>query len=73
MFFVLIRPLPGKRALVLGVIFLLLLLRLNVYPLLGAGWSSNRKYALLGGLRAVAQTVAYEISLGFLVVAIILT
>jgi len=56
----------------LRVFFLLMLLSLNVYPLLGAGWGSNSKYAILGGLRAAAQTISYEISLAFIVAAIIL-
>ena len=56
----------------LSVFFLLMLLSLNVYPLLGAGWGSNRKYAILGGLRAAAQTISYEIRLAFIVGAIIL-
>lgn len=52
------------------VLFFIILLRFNVYPLFGAGWASNRKYAIIGGLRAIAQTVAYEISLAFLVLSI---
>ena len=56
----------------LSVFFLLMLLSLNVYPLLGAGWGSNRKYAILGGLRAAAQTISYEIRLAFIVGAIML-
>jgi NADH-ubiquinone oxidoreductase chain 1 len=38
-----------------------------VYPLLLSGWSSNRKYALLGGLRGVAQTISYEIRLALII------
>jgi len=38
-----------------------------VYPLLLAGWSSNRKYAILGGLRGVSQTISYEISLALII------
>ena len=49
---------------------ILMLLRLNVYPLMGSGWASNRKYALLGGLRAAAQTISYEISLAFIILRI---
>nr|QVD42809.1 NADH dehydrogenase subunit 1 [Chiridota sp. SS-2021] len=45
---------------------------LSVYSLLGAGWSSNSKYALLGGLRAVAQTISYEISLGLILLSLVL-
>nr|ADA69773.1 NADH dehydrogenase subunit 1 [Eurydice pulchra] len=47
----------------LGVIYVLCCLSLGVYPTLGAGWASNSKYSLLGGLRAVAQTISYEVSL----------
>ena len=49
-----------------SVLYLLIVLRLNIYPLLLAGWSSNRKYALVGGLRGVSQTISYEIRLAFL-------
>lgn len=47
----------------LGVLFFLVCMGLNVYGLLAAGWSSNSKYALLGALRGVAQTISYEVSL----------
>lgn len=47
----------------LGLIFLYTLLRLNVYPVLLAGWISNSRYALIGGLRRVAQTISYEVRL----------
>jgi len=39
---------------------------LGLYPLLLAGWSSNRKYALIGALRGIAQTISYEIRLALL-------
>ncbi len=44
-----------------GIIFFLCLSRLRVYGTLVAGWASNSKYALLGALRAVAQTISYEV------------
>lgn len=47
----------------LGRLFIICLIRFGVYRVLGAGWSSNSKYALLGGLRAVAQTISYEVRL----------
>ena len=49
-----------------SVVFLLFCLRLTVYGLVFSGWASNSKYALLGSLRAVAQTISYEIILSFI-------
>lgn len=48
------------------LLFLLVILSLNVYPLLLRGWSSNRAYAHIGRVRGVAQTISYEISLAFI-------
>nr|YP_009917909.1 NADH dehydrogenase subunit 1 [Prionocidaris baculosa]QLM01944.1 NADH dehydrogenase subunit 1 [Prionocidaris baculosa] len=45
---------------------------LSVYSLLGSGWASNSKYSLLGAIRAVAQTISYEISLGLILLSIII-
>jgi len=50
-----------------SIILIIIIIRFGVYPLLLAGWSSNRKYALLGGLRGVSQTISYEISLALIV------
>nr|AII02237.1 NADH dehydrogenase subunit 1 [Oegoconia novimundi] len=47
----------------LGILFFFCCTSLGVYTLMVAGWSSNSNYALLGGLRAVAQTISYEVSL----------
>jgi NADH-quinone oxidoreductase subunit H len=47
-----------------GILFLLALSSLGVYGLVIAGWASFNKYALLGGLRAGAQMISYEIALG---------
>lgn len=47
----------------LGILFFICCLRIGVYGVIIAGWSSNSNYALLGGLRAVAQTISYEVSL----------
>lgn len=68
-FLVLISPACGGARLSCALICLFMLLRLNIYPLIGAGWGSGRKYASLGGLRAIAQTIAYEISLAFLCIS----
>jgi len=53
-------------------ITLLVVLRLGIYPLLISGWSSNRKYAILGSIRGVAQTISYEIRFALLVIQFIL-
>lgn len=68
-------PLPFPIAdLNLGILFLLALSSLAVYSILGSGWASNSKYALIGALRAVAQTISYEVSLGLILLnAIIFT
>lgn len=47
----------------IGVIFILAIGAVNVLPVVGAGWASNNKFALLGGMRAVAQSVSYEVPL----------
>nr|YP_010626193.1 NADH dehydrogenase subunit 1 [Problepsis superans]WBK14692.1 NADH dehydrogenase subunit 1 [Problepsis superans] len=47
----------------LGILFFLSCTSLGVYTVMIAGWSSNSNYALLGGLRSVAQTISYEVSL----------
>nr|BAR45797.1 NADH dehydrogenase subunit 1 [Synodus kaianus] len=56
----------------LGILFLLALSSLAVYSILGSGWASNSKYALIGALRAVAQTISYEVSLGLILLSIII-
>jgi len=45
----------------LGILFFFCITRIGVYAVMLAGWSSNSVYALLGGLRAVAQTISYEV------------
>lgn len=50
-----------------SVIIVVMLIRFGVYPLLTAGWASNRKYALIGGLRGVSQTISYEIRLALII------
>nr|WNH36973.1 NADH dehydrogenase subunit 1 [Centropomus undecimalis] len=66
-------PLPHPMAdLNLGVLFILAASSLTVYSILGSGWASNSKYALVGALRAVAQTISYEVSLGLILLGIII-
>lgn len=45
----------------LSVIFVYMILSINVYPVILAGWRSNSKYAIVGSLRAIAQTISYEV------------
>nr|YP_009003535.1 NADH dehydrogenase subunit 1 [Indotyphlus maharashtraensis]AGZ19021.1 NADH dehydrogenase subunit 1 [Indotyphlus maharashtraensis] len=56
----------------LSILFILALSSLAVYSILGSGWSSNSKYALIGALRAVAQTISYEVTLGLILLSTIL-
>nr|YP_008758522.1 NADH dehydrogenase subunit 1 [Sagmariasus verreauxi]BAO02878.1 NADH dehydrogenase subunit 1 [Sagmariasus verreauxi] len=53
----------------MGVLFFLCCLSLGVYTTMSSGWSSNSKYSLLGSLRAVAQTVSYEVSLALILLS----
>nr|YP_010621031.1 NADH dehydrogenase subunit 1 [Hebardina formosana]WAX39414.1 NADH dehydrogenase subunit 1 [Hebardina formosana] len=55
----------------LGLLFFLCCTSLGVYTLMIAGWSSNSNYALLGGLRAVAQTISYEVSLALILLSFV--
>uniref|UniRef100_UPI0030022C5D NADH dehydrogenase subunit 1 n=1 Tax=Parotis laceritalis TaxID=3112171 RepID=UPI0030022C5D len=56
----------------LGVLFFLCCTSMGVYTVMIAGWSSNSNYALLGGLRAVAQTISYEVSLALILMSSII-
>ena len=73
-------PLPTSWGLVpmivadvpIGFLYILALASLGVYGLVLGGWASNSKYALLGGLRASAQMISYEVSLGLSLVPILM-
>nr|WEV87621.1 NADH dehydrogenase subunit 1 [Correlophus ciliatus] len=68
-------PLPMPTMLMnmnLGLLFLLALSSLAVYSTLWSGWASNSKYALLGALRAVAQTISYEVTLAIILISTII-
>jgi NADH-quinone oxidoreductase subunit H len=56
----------------IGVLFILALTSLGVYAITLAGWSSNSKYSLLGGIRSSAQMISYEVSMGFSVAGVLL-
>src|SRR5690606_16386133 len=71
-------PLPTRWGLVemiiadlpIGILYILALTGLGVYGIVMAGWSSNNKYAFLGGMRASAQMVSYEVAMGFSLIAV---
>ena len=73
-------PLPTPWGLVrvqvadlpIGFLYILAITSLGVYGITLAGWSSNNKYALLGGLRSAAQLVSYEIAMGLSTIPILL-
>jgi NADH-quinone oxidoreductase subunit H len=56
----------------IGVLFLIAVLSLAVYGVVVGGWASNNKYSFLGGLRATAQMISYEIPLGLSLLTIVL-
>jgi NADH-quinone oxidoreductase subunit H len=73
-------PLPTRWGLIdmvvaplpVGYLFILAISSLGVYGIVLAGWSSNNKYALLGGLRSSAQMVSYEIAMGMSTIPVLL-
>jgi len=56
----------------IGILYMLAITSLAVYGLALGGWSSNSKYALLGGVRSSAQMISYELSMGLAVVSVVL-
>jgi len=56
----------------IGILYILALTSLGVYGIVMAGWSSNNKYAFLGGLRASAQMVSYEVALAMSLIPVFL-
>jgi NADH-quinone oxidoreductase subunit H len=59
-------PLP------IGFLFILAISSLGVYGIVLAGWSSNNKYAMLGGIRSTAQMISYEIAMGMSTIPVLL-
>lgn len=56
----------------LGILLIFALSSIGVYAILISGWSSNSKYAFLGALRAAAQMISYEVSIGLIIISAIL-
>ncbi len=65
-------PLIGVVSLNIGLLFFLAMSSLTVYSVMLAGWSSDSKYSLLGGLRAAAQMLSYEVFMGLSLGGVIL-
>ncbi len=55
-----------------GLLYVFAISSLGVYGIITAGWSSNSKYAFLGGLRSAAQMVSYEVSIGLILITVLL-
>nr|AFA46361.1 NADH dehydrogenase subunit 1 [Erythrocebus patas] len=69
-------PLPMPNPLInfsLGLLFILATSSLTAHSILWSGWASNSNYALIGALRAVAQTISYEVTLAIILLSILLT
>nr|YP_011009670.1 NADH dehydrogenase subunit 1 [Hygia bidentata]WPV77662.1 NADH dehydrogenase subunit 1 [Hygia bidentata] len=56
----------------LGVLFFLCCTGMGVYGVMLSGWSSNSKYALLGSLRSIAQTISYEVSMAMIILCFVI-
>jgi NADH-quinone oxidoreductase subunit H len=67
-----IAPGIGVVDLNIGLLFFLAMSSMGVYSVVLAGWGSNNKYALLGGLRAAAQMVSYEVFMGLSLMGVVI-
>jgi NADH-quinone oxidoreductase subunit H len=56
----------------MGILYVLAVASLGIYGIVFAGWSSNNKYSLMGGLRSTAQMISYEISMGLSLIGVLM-
>ena len=66
-----VSPYLGVSDMSIGLLFFMAMAGIAVYAVLFGGWSSNNKYALLGGLRSAAQTISYEVFLGISLMGVV--
>jgi len=57
----------------ISVIFIYIIIRIGIFPLIMAGWSSNRNYARIGALRGISQTVSYEVRFALILLVLLIT
>jgi len=56
----------------IGILYIFAVSSISVYSILMSGWSSNSKYAFFGAIRAAAQMISYEVSIGLIIISVIL-
>nr|QQK55180.1 NADH dehydrogenase subunit 1 [Letepsammia formosissima]QQK55193.1 NADH dehydrogenase subunit 1 [Rhombopsammia niphada]QQK55206.1 NADH dehydrogenase subunit 1 [Letepsammia superstes] len=56
----------------IGILYVLAVSSIGVYAILMSGWASNSKYAFLGAIRAAAQMISYEVSIGLIIISVLL-
>ena len=57
----------------LGILYLMAISSIGVYSIIMSGWGSNSQYALLGAIRAAAQMISYEVSIGIIILAVVIS
>lgn len=57
----------------LGILFLLAVSSISVYSIIMSGWGSNSQYAFLGAIRAAAQMISYEVSIGLIILSVVIS
>jgi len=65
-------PISVAPGINVGVLYILAMTSIGVYGIVLAGWASNNKYSLLGGLRSSAQMISYELALGLSIVGVVM-